>query len=591
MTANTYGRMLYLRRKQLGFSAAEICSGICSLSTYSHYENDEIKPDLFTMSVFPERMGLDTSHINFVCSRAELLISAIRSEIQKKILAGNFHEADSLIEQYKAVRINHGSRLHDQYVLLQRGIIAEIQGKYHEAAALFLEGMSLTNVSLSSLRSRYLLSRQEFELIYRYSRIQLNSSSEFQVIYNYLSYMDDSDLLKKKYFAVCAYHIAELSLNERDTCSAFSYVLSGISYQQKIYQIINIDRGLSLKKKIINFYNRCLNDEEDNILEYSLIVKKIFERYSVSFSSDIIKLSKPDLIRYQRNSSGITQEKMSEDICDVTTLRRYENGTLDPRENILNKLMNKIGVNCRDLSSDRTALMIHDVTIIDQIESSIQTRDYEKLDRILEPELCQNSNTDSVQFSGNLKLIAKYGDSADDKTVFHFTRLIKLSIPDFDGLNIPESAILNETEIELLNGLAISYQYIGRIDSAGLIWKQLSDYMDKCFVVNVGKIKYRILVNYSNVLGLSQKYEECISVCIKGIRMLCSDVTQNVIYNFVFNIGWCLCYKNMNSENRVKYKKGIRYIDAAINLCRYFDESKSSLDTMITTRKMLADKL
>jgi hypothetical protein len=141
--------------------------------------------------------------------------------------------------------------------------------------------MSLTNVSLSSLRSRYLLSRQEFELIYRYSRIQLNSSSEFQVIYNYLSYMDDSDLLKKKYFAVCAYHIAELSLNERDTCSAFSYVLSGISYQQKIYQIINIDRGLSLKKKIINFYNRCLNDEEDNILEYSLIVKKIFERYSV----------------------------------------------------------------------------------------------------------------------------------------------------------------------------------------------------------------------------------------------------------------------------------------------------------------------
>ena len=102
---------------------------------------------------------------------------------------------------------------------------------------------------------------------------------------------------------------------------------------------------------------------------------------------------------------------------------------------------------------------------------------------------------------------------------------------------------------------------------------------------------YRILVNYSNVLGLSQKYEECIGVCIKGIRMLCSEVTQNVIYNFVFNIGWCLCYKNMNSENRGKYKKGIRYIDAAINLCRYFDESKSSLDTMIETKKTLADKL
>lgn len=425
------------------------------LSTYSHYENDEIRPDLFTMSVFPERMGLDTSHINFVCSKAELLISAIRSEIQKNILAGNFQEAERLIEQYKAVRINHGSRLHDQYLLLQRGIIAEIQGKYHEAAELFLEGMALTNVSLSNLRSRYLLSRQEFELIYRYSSIKLNSSSEFKVIYSYLNSMDDSDLLKKKYFAVCAYRTAELSLNERDSCSALSYVLSGISYQQKIYQIINIDRGLSLKKKIINLSKRCLNDEEGNILDYSLIIKKIYERYSVSFSSDIIKLSKPD----------------------------------------------------------------------------------------------------------------------------------------FDGLNIPESAILNETEMELLNGLAISYQYIGRIDSAGRIWKQLSDYMDKCFVVNAGKIKYRILVNYSNVLGLSQKYEECIGVCIKGIRMLCSEVTQNVIYNFVFNIGWCLCYKNMNSENRGKYKKGIRYIDAAINLCRYFDESKSSLDTMIETKKTLADKL
>lgn len=468
------------------------------LSTYSHYENDEIRPDLFTMSVFPERMGLDTSHINFVCSKAELLISAIRSEIQKNILAGKFQEAERLIEQYKAVRINHGSRLHDQYLLLQRGIIAEIQGKYHEAAELFLEGMALTNVSLSNLRRRYLLSRQEFELIYRYSRIKLNSSSEFKVIYSYLNSMDDSDLLKKKYFAVCAYRTAELSLNEIDSCSALSYVLSGISYQQKIYQIINIDRGLSLKKKIINLSKRCLNDEEGNILDYSLIIKKIYERYSVSFSSDIIKLSKPDLIRYQRKCSGITQEKMAEGICDVSTLRRYENGNLDPHENVLN---------------------------------------------------------------------------------------------NFDGLNIPESAILNETEMELLNGLAISYQYIGRIDSAGRIWKQLSDYMDKCFVVNAGKIKYRILVNYSNVLGLSQKYEECIGVCIKGIRMLCSEVTQNVIYNFVFNIGWCLCYKNMNSENRGKYKKGIRYIDAAINLCRYFDESKSSLDTMIETKKTLADKL
>ena len=67
MTANTYGSMLFYRRKQLGFSAAEICSGICSLSTYSHYENDEIRPDLFTMSVFPERMGLDTSHIQDPC--------------------------------------------------------------------------------------------------------------------------------------------------------------------------------------------------------------------------------------------------------------------------------------------------------------------------------------------------------------------------------------------------------------------------------------------------------------------------------------------------------------------------------------------
>ena len=42
--------------------------------------------------------------------------------------------------------------------------------------------------------------------------------------------------------------------------------------------------------------------------------------------------SKSAIIKYTRKSLGITQEELSESVCDPVTLSRYESGKIDPSD-------------------------------------------------------------------------------------------------------------------------------------------------------------------------------------------------------------------------------------------------------------------
>ena len=53
--------------------------------------------------------------------------------------------------------------------------------------------------------------------------------------------------------------------------------------------------------------------------------------------------SKSAIIKYTRKSLGITQEELSESVCDPVTLSRYESGKIDPSDSKFLRLMEKMG--------------------------------------------------------------------------------------------------------------------------------------------------------------------------------------------------------------------------------------------------------
>lgn len=55
--------------------------------------------------------------------------------------------------------------------------------------------------------------------------------------------------------------------------------------------------------------------------------------------------SKAAVIKYTRKATGMTQEELSEGICEPVTISRYENGLLNPSDEKFVRLMQKMGEN------------------------------------------------------------------------------------------------------------------------------------------------------------------------------------------------------------------------------------------------------
>lgn len=537
MRGKLFGNLLFCRRKQLRLTAQKVCSGICSTSTYSHYENNEITPDIFTLSALFERMGCDINHIDIICSQNDFLLSSLRNQIQQFLCVGDLQGVNRVVRQYESISKAHSSRLHQQYLSLIRGREAESQNKKEEASKLYSEGLSLTDVNIHNLDMNILLSCQEFEIIYRYVSCVYDSVVCFKNIYTYLVNMDENAPLKKRFFAICAYRIAELYIREKNLDNALFFIENGISYQKQIRQLKNIDIGLALKISIELDQKHNIADIDTNILSDALLVKRLFNKFLYTVDDGIIKYSKSKLIKYHRQIHGVTQEKLSEGICDVSTLRRYENGYKDPKEEVFFTVLRKLGINYINENEDNTFLRAKEV---------------------------------------NIRMLL---------------RCLEHSIPSFDGFHIPDSIILSENDMALLNRLAESYCSYGDMNSADKILSQLVDYLDNDFIDNAADIKFKTYANYSDILYQMHKYNESISISAKGLQIVCSEPIQTSLYNLIFNIGRCICNKSILCQKLNRFNKGLSIVNAAIDMCRYFGEPNDSLCKMIKMRNELSSYL
>ena len=88
------------------------------------------------------------------------------------------------------------------------------------------------------------------------------------------------------------------------------------------------------------------------------------------------------------------------------------------------------------------------------------------------------------------------------------------------------------------------------------------------------------MVNYANILGLHQKYDESIEMCRKGISWLLKWEKGNCLYNFIYNIGWNYIEKSkgLSGEESLRLRKtGLLYIWEAYELCELYPERKENL--------------
>lgn len=293
--------------------------------------------------------------------------------------------------------------------------------------------------------------------------------------------------------------------------------------------------------------------------------------------------SKAAILKYSRKYSGMTQEKLAENICDPVTLARYESGKLEPTDDKFEQLMQKMG-----MSGERYVLPLHDETVEHRMKNILYAFERKEFDvargelEILKADEKFDANTpENRQYVQRIELNIAYkkGEISSDEMLDGLLGALKITFPEYNEEHFHVYRIFTETEVLLINNIATQHWKRGEQQLAIHLHENLEEYYQSNIVVNDYKPRYICLISYSNYLGLSGYYDESIEICKKGIQWLHQNNKYNFLYNFYYNIGWNLMKKVEGGLEPESVRTVAQcHIWLAMQLCDILPENKQNLE-------------
>lgn len=291
--------------------------------------------------------------------------------------------------------------------------------------------------------------------------------------------------------------------------------------------------------------------------------------------------SKSAIIKYTRKSLGMTQEELSEGICDPVTLSRYESGQLDPSDDKFTALMQKMGesgdvylfpVECE--SADLEKPMANLTDAMEQRDWKLAKHLIHKIESEYDFPLQYPENK---QYMLRMKTILKYETQQIDaeETLQEFEKAFSLTFKSCKPEQFPLNRVLRETEILVLYDIALFNDRTGNLQEAYQIYKRLCVYLQN--KTNVFAPYSLIYLGFSNFLGLNGRFNESLEICFFVVRKLYYKHQLKRFYNFYYNIGWLLMKMIENDlESKQHLAEAKCYIWISYQFCLRYPENKDN---------------
>ncbi len=247
--------------------------------------------------------------------------------------------------------------------------------------------------------------------------------------------------------------------------------------------------------------------------------------------------SKAAVIKYTRKATGMTQEELSEGICEPVTISRYENGLLNPSDEKFVRLMQKMGENGNTCLFPLHCEMADLQKEMEKMMNLLERADWDEVEnqkRKMEQEFQLSLDyPENRQYLKRIEVVVNYKKGRISvreaieqlKDALHET--LKIREPE----DLPIYRILRETEILITYNLATYYEIAGDYEKALRIGRKLDEYFKRDDMVNDYKPRYLVFVGYSNILGLSGKYDESIAICKRECEFLREKGILNLYYS------------------------------------------------------------
>jgi transcriptional regulator with XRE-family HTH domain len=228
-----------------------------------------------------------------------------------------------------------------------------------------------------------------------------------------------------------------------------------------------------------------------------------------------------EYIRTRRQELGLTQEQLSEGICDCVTISRIETGKQIPSKSRVNAIMQRLG-----LSDDKYfALMSKNEMEIEALHNEIVScnihNDTERgIEKIAELEAIVEEDDHIVkQFILRSKALlgTSEGTFSFDEKLSMLMEAIRLTAPKFD-IDTIEDGLYSLEEIKTISNIAKVYAENGDCERAVKIHSQLLNYVKKHYsnVLESGGYLPFVAHNYSVDLANCKRYEEALEIADLG---------------------------------------------------------------------------
>ena len=354
------GRLLYGIRTKYQISVNDICRGICGVSTYCMYENDEMIPDILSVNMFLDRMGFGILGLTAYISEKEVVYFKWKESTRACIRNENYKKLVMLLEHMPTGNVSLNKKIREQYAWFIKGIVAEKDtADLKKATECYEKALECTcGFLIKSQKIEGTFSVREIHIYAIYPNLlcKVNPKEKEEVIsrfyqlmqYVNVHYVEEQQKVRIYPLLVCLW--GNLVIEGKDTEGSFEIfekTLELLRKQKSLYCLLEIMRLhilVGLKEK------RDMSKEQEDIK----ILQSFFEEFGYQAQSQIYVPQANEImlehvgqyLSTERKKVNYTQEKISDGICSVESYSRIENGR-KPTRNNYKALTEKIGTENR----------------------------------------------------------------------------------------------------------------------------------------------------------------------------------------------------------------------------------------------------
>jgi len=269
-----------------------------------------------------------------------------------------------------------------------------------------------------------------------------------------------------------------------------------------------------------------------------------------------------DYIREIRERKGYTQEEVSFGICTPATLSRIENGRQKPGRYILDKLMERLGientffdmfVNCDEMELyELLQELAKDIADgrVEQLEQRVQ---------ILEGMVKNPSDIECQCLYYAKGEVARKCGASEEEVMDWLMRAIHITLPEFDGENPLERNLLTFDEIIIINNIAMKHARTGEMSTALRLEYWLKQYMEEKMIDSKQKTaKYPvILFNLTNWLGAKNRFEDALKISQEGIDFCIKNGNLIMLPRLLFNKACALAELEQREDAKISLHQAV----------------------------------